>query len=112
MMKKHVFKHVMNKAYQEMEDISFGYEMDCLISAEFTPAPDFNMGDFLTKELSKYGYTLGEFVLWLESQANKWDENYEGYSYNPYVDLLFLIPGRDVDCLSVSKEGEITVYEI
>ena len=67
--KRFIFKKAVYQIDAEIE----GYEMDCLISAEFTPAPD-NHSVFTTIErlCTQTGITIKKYYEWLKSCSAKW----------------------------------------
>lgn len=75
--------HCMNKAFKIITDIAMeeydaictGYEMVCLISEEFTPAPKFDSVVQKVEQLiTKYGYSMRDFNKWLKNRYRKWSD--------------------------------------
>lgn len=83
-MKKGIIKGICKAIMQEVEKEYVGYEMGCLISAEFTPAPDYR--GVYKKALalcSKYGVTFKGFM----KQIKEWGIEFESKAYKacPYI---------------------------
>jgi hypothetical protein len=82
-MKKATFKIILSLLHDKIEQIYYGYEMDCLISAEFTPAPDYSeISTYADQLLTKYGSSLIEFQAWLNKQAMAWKHPYSSSEYD------------------------------
>ena len=81
-MKKYIYKFIAQYILNECERLQYGYEMGCLISAEFCPAPDF---DYVEAKLlvicHKYGVTKQAFIHWAEEQSRKWEHPYQSPPY-------------------------------
>jgi hypothetical protein len=61
-----LYKGVTNVLTEIIEAINYGYEMDCLISSEFTPAPDFHkVKEAAEQLLAKYAASYCDYLQWL-----------------------------------------------
>ena len=79
-----LYKGVTRVAWEKIAATQLGYEMDCLISAEFTPAPDYLWAvQQVEKLLARYGATLDEYMAWLTEMTER--------SYNPFGSSIYEI---------------------
>jgi hypothetical protein len=60
-------KAAVNKSIEQVEE---AYECDCLISIEFTPAPDYS--EPITKAVESSGWTMGQFHEALTTDESNW----------------------------------------
>lgn len=71
-----IFKHIMKKCFEKVEAMAHGYYMGCLISEEFTPAPDYSqVQDYAISLCKKYEVDFRVFVVWLKNRHEWRDDN-------------------------------------
>jgi len=88
-MRKSTFKIILSVLSNKLESIYYGYEMDCLISAEFTPSPDYSdIATFAESLLAKYNSSLDEFKQWLYDQRMLWKHPYCSSPYDEIYSFL------------------------
>ena len=88
-MKKATFKIILSLLHERIEQVYYGYEMECLISSEFTPSPDYSdISTFAEQLLAKYDSSLKELQLWLDQQMMAWKHP---YSSSPYVGIFYCL---------------------
>jgi hypothetical protein len=72
-----LYKGVTRVAGDWLAAAEYGYEMDCLISEEFTPAMEYSwLNERVEQLLARYGATLEDYMQWLTDMVCR--------SYNPY----------------------------
>lgn len=86
-----LFKGVTRIAEDMIERIYFGYEMDCMISSEFTPAPDYSHVTKKIREiLDHYRASEDLYYDWLKAMSDKHINNGPTYS-NRWESLLITL---------------------
>lgn len=93
-MEKWLVKHIANKAMQYMNKIDEGYEMDCLISSEFTPTPDYSIAvDFVQQTILELvqgdeSFYAVEDDFWC-SLEDLYFKRWKGrFTSHPYISLI------------------------
>jgi len=82
-MKKYIFKIIIKLLFEAMSSVNYGYEMGCLISSEFTPAPDYTYVRKLSEKLcKKYGYTHEEFMQWVDEKCINHKHPFQSHWYS------------------------------
>ena len=81
-MEKQIFKHALSILWNEVNKSDLGYEMGCLISSEFTPAPSYSgVKSKLLKFFRTTPFTLSDFEAFLIWANKKWKHPFKEAPY-------------------------------
>lgn len=84
-----ICKGVTRVAACKINEAYIGYEMGCLISAEFCPPPDYCwVIEYIAAILGRYGVTLEDYTDWLYRQSRKCQHPYQSPVYK---DIYYVI---------------------